>query len=127
MRNYLRSPLIFVLVALFVIPLLIAIQPPTPQLTPPTTPQPTLPIGTPPPPPPSDYEFTPNDSLPPRGEEENTITTAGPETRGTTIEIGGVPLQLPEDVWIRGLVEFSLCAPGYDCSGGPYYVLRRGQ
>ena len=50
----------------------------------------------------------------------------GPHTAGSTIEIAGQQVQLPEDVHVAGMIAHGTCNPDLPCLDFPAWVLQRG-
>ena len=50
----------------------------------------------------------------------------GPHTAGSTIEIAGQQVQLPEDVHVAHVIAHGICDPDKTCVDTPAWVLQRG-
>ena len=51
---------------------------------------------------------------------------SGPETAGSTIEVTGKQIKLPDDPSVLALVATVTCIVGMPCPESPVYVLKRG-
>ncbi len=51
----------------------------------------------------------------------------GPHTAGSTIYVDGVPVQLPQDVYVAGVVVSALCGVGTKCFPAPVIGLQSGE
>ena len=51
----------------------------------------------------------------------------GPHTAGSKIDVAGVEIQLPPDVFINGVMVAADCPVGRACMSAPAYVLHRGE
>ncbi|MEX0926062.1 MAG: hypothetical protein WD208_05025 [Dehalococcoidia bacterium] len=59
-------------------------------------------------------------------EQGHVVRTSGPETAGSTIEVTGVPIQLPEDAYVAHRIAGGTCIDPDYCPKAPFYVIARG-
>ena len=60
-------------------------------------------------------------------EAEGTTFSYGPSTAGMTIEIAGVSVTLPPDVYLAHFIATALCPVEHPCPYLPYYVIQKGE
>jgi hypothetical protein len=55
------------------------------------------------------------------------IKASGPETKGIRLDIAGIDVQLPSDVYVAHYIVHVQCGVGNFCPEAPIYVLQRGK